>query len=185
MNCGDHFSQTVGYFDELENDVYLKLLDEIEDWYTGNYPSGAIVNRVQRFYHTSGRSFCQGIWKEQHARWMSHEYPEWLMELQTTLGNELGCKFTSALINKYITGDDFIPAHSDTTPGIDLPVIASISFGTPRVFRVKSRKDATILDLLLQSGDLLVMSGRSQLDYTHEILKGETRSRRYNITFRQ
>ena len=90
-------------------------------------------------------------------------------------------KFNSALANLYRNGDDKVGWHSDNEPefGID-PVIASLSLGAMRRFdfrrtettinRKGEREETKVTKKEnLASGDLVVMSGASQREWTHRI----------------
>lgn len=65
-------------------------------------------------------------------------------------------------------------------------MIASVSLGAPRKFSIKSRATGERTDVILEDGDLLVMGGRSQLDYLHSVPKSARMpGARVNLTFRQ
>lgn len=176
---------------------YLNKLDDISDWKYGDYPQQR-VDRVQQFFHVDGEPFCKK-WKNIPERWESMKYYSWLLELQIQLENDLDdiikplydtynitpIKFKSALINKYRNGNDFIPPHFDTTDNVN-PTIASLSFGETRTFVIKrivfgEEKEYAYK---LKQGDVFIMAGYSQENFTHELLKDNTQNPRYNITFR-
>jgi alkylated DNA repair dioxygenase AlkB len=79
--------------------------------------------------------------------------------------------------------------HRDAEPelGPD-PIVASVSLGAARRFRLRHRRGPTHgkLDLVLESGSLLVMRGTTQRVYRHDLPKmaGLT-APRVNLTFRQ
>lgn len=176
---------------------YLDKLNAIEDWKQGEY-SQQQVDRVQQFFHIDGEPFCKD-WKYIPERWQSMSYYNWLLELQNKLENELDeilkplykefnvtpLNFKSALINKYRNGKDFIPAHFDTTND-ENPTIVSLSFGETRTFVLKRIvfEQEKEHKYRLKNGDIFIMAGLSQKNYTHEILPDDTINPRYNITFR-
>lgn len=94
--------------------------------------------------------------------------------------------FNSVLANLYRDGRDSVSWHADDEPELGPePVIASLSLGAARVFSIRSNANRQRWDMLLKHGDILVMSGRSQLDYQHCVPKvGETHGPRVNLTFR-
>lgn len=186
------------YLPAFIKENFLKELNEIENWKHGEYLNQK-VDRVQQFFHIHGEPFCKN-WKKITERWESMPYYSWLLELQIKLQNELDdilkplydsysvqpLNFKSALINKYRDGNDFIPPHKDTTEN-DEPTIVSVSFGEPRTFIVKRIifGEETETVYTLKQGDVFIMAGQSQKNYTHEILKDLTITKpRYNITFR-
>ena len=79
--------------------------------------------------------------------------------------------------------------HSDDEPELGSePVIASISFGGARVFKMRRKDDHSIQKWVdLTSGDLLIMRGLTQTLWQHEVprsMKRERQTPRINLTFR-
>ncbi len=65
------------------------------------------------------------------------------------------------------------------------PVIASLSLGDTRVFRMRHRETKTLVEISLEHGSLLVMSGLMQQCWVHEIPKTKKSvGQRINLTFR-
>ncbi|CZT22839.1 related to DNA repair family protein [Ramularia collo-cygni] len=107
-----------------------------------------------------------------------------------------GCTFNFALVNYYATGEDSISYHSDNEKflGID-PAIASFSLGAKRDFLLKHKptpqkheSETKPTKLNLQSGDMILMRGKTQSNWLHSIPKrkgGEADKGRINITFRK
>lgn len=98
--------------------------------------------------------------------------------------------FNQVLINWYKDGSHYISSHADDEGQLlhNSPIL-SISFGTERKFRIRKNKKI-IKDIMIKNNDVLVMGGRFQKDYKHEIVKiagnkGKLVGRRINITFRQ
>lgn len=100
----------------------------------------------------------------------------------------VGVRFNSVLANLYRDGRDSVGWHSDDEPELGAtPVIASLSFGATRTFRLRSRATReAALSLDLAHGSLLVMAGDTQRLYQHSLPKraGVTRPR-INLTFRR
>lgn len=93
--------------------------------------------------------------------------------------------YNAALCNLYRDGNDSVGLHADAEPGMG-PVIASVSLGAERLFRLK-RKDGTVAFFeRLPHGSLLVMAGKTQKNFKHEVPKepGVTQPR-INLTFRR
>lgn len=181
------------------------------DFLSGEYTDHTL-DRVQKFY-SLGTPFCK-YWKKTPRRWESNIYPDWLIELQLEVQQDINeiCKgiidthpnftranFTSALINKYRNGSDYIPEHRDTAVLERDPTIVSLSFGETRTFRINRllyNPDSDPRDLIydpdqqfskewtLKSGDLFIMAGSAQKYFSHTILKDATTDPRWNITFR-
>jgi len=78
--------------------------------------------------------------------------------------------------------------HSDKEKVLgENPNIASLSFGETRIFRLrhKKREDLKPVDITLENGDLILMKGSMQENWTHEIVKTATEvGPRINLSFR-
>ncbi len=112
-----------------------------------------------------------------------------LDELRRRLEALCDARFNSVLANLYRHERDSMGLHADDEPELGAePVIASVSLGAERVFRLKHRlrRDLKPLRLALPSGSLLVMSGVTQRFWKHEVPK-QTRpcGPRINLTFRR
>jgi alkylated DNA repair dioxygenase AlkB len=92
------------------------------------------------------------------------------------------------LANLYRDGADYMGWHSDDERALGpQPVIASLSLGATRRFRVKSRHaPARELALDLPAGSLLVMRGDTQEHFRHALPKtAKPVGERINLTFRR
>lgn len=114
------------------------------------------------------------------------EWPEVLLPLRHGLEDALGVQFETVLANRYCDGRDKVGWHADDEPifGTD-PVIASVSLGATRAFRLRhsATKEVTTVDLT--SVSLLVMRGATQRQYRHCVPEHRgTCGERINLTFR-
>ena len=96
-------------------------------------------------------------------------------------------KYNSVLLNLYRSGSDSVLWHSDDEPELGKnPVIGSLSLGEAREFQMKHKYNRDLKqNILLQHGSFLLMKGKTQHNWLHQIpkrknLKGE----RINLTFR-
>lgn len=94
--------------------------------------------------------------------------------------------FNSCLLNLYHDGMEGMGWHSDDEKTLGKnPVIASVSFGAERVFRMKHRLSKEIVSVTLEHGSLLVMKGATQHHWVHAMPKTKKISTpRINLTFR-
>lgn len=111
-----------------------------------------------------------------------------LKELQEKLAKVSEIKFTHCLANLYRDGSDSMGLHADDERELGVnPVIASISLGASRKFRLKHQKiKGEKMDLILEHGSLLLMQGTTQQYWKHELPR--TRKPvgpRINLTFRK
>jgi alkylated DNA repair dioxygenase AlkB len=96
--------------------------------------------------------------------------------------------YNTLLINLYRNGNDSNGWHADNEKELGTnPVIASVSFGEARPFHFKHR---TLKDqrhkLILQHGSLLIMKGKMQHHWLHQIAKTKKNIKpRINLTFRR
>jgi len=99
-----------------------------------------------------------------------------------------GHSFNAVLLNLYRDGRDGMGWHADDEPELGRdPVIASVSLGAVRRFRMRHRrrKDCR-LDLSLPDGSLLLMAGATQHHWVHAVPKTAIPvGKRINLTFRQ
>ena len=94
--------------------------------------------------------------------------------------------FNSALVNFYRNGQDGVGWHSDNEAcnGPE-PTIASVSLGATRRFDMRHRKTGETIKIQLESGSLLVMAGKSQHCWVHQVAKTKrVNEPRINLTFR-
>lgn len=97
-------------------------------------------------------------------------------------------RFNSVLLNYYRSGTDTVSWHSDNEPqlGTD-PVIASLSLGVERdfSFRQVANPKESKFSIGLSNGSLLVMSGETQKNWQHAVLRRKrVKGPRVNLTFR-
>lgn len=111
--------------------------------------------------------------------------------IETELTNHLiKTDFTSVLINKYRDGNDYLGWHSDNEKELgNEPVIASISLGEARTFQFRLKDDhKKKIQIELNDGSLLVMRGKTQELWQHQIPKRSSATAvinpRINLTFR-
>ena len=110
-----------------------------------------------------------------------------LLELKGVAETLAGARFNSVLLNLYRDGRDGMGWHSDDERSLGPePVIASLSFGATRRFRLKHKtRTDHVLALDLPSGSCLVMAGSLQHHWRHALPKtARPVGPRVNLTFR-
>ncbi|PNP53132.1 hypothetical protein THARTR1_06342 [Trichoderma harzianum] len=127
--------------------------------------------------------------------------PKCLDELRQSTEAATDCKFNFCLVNYYASGADSIAFHSDDERflGHD-PAIASFSLGARRDFLMKHKPAAQnqgessaiktgVIKFPLNSGDMILMRGKTQSNWLHSIPKRTGKNQddggRINITFRR
>jgi len=109
-----------------------------------------------------------------------------LLEIKKIIESITSFKFNSVLANLYRDGNDSMGLHSDDEKELGKnPVIASLSLGESRDIYFKHKKNKSSLVISQTSGQLLVMRGRTQEYWKHEIKKTKKfKKPRINLTFR-
>lgn len=120
------------------------------------------------------------------TRFAPHPWPAALLPIREKLTAALAVPFNSVLANLYRDGADAMGWHADDERELGPePVIASISLGATRRFAMKHRKTGTRLDIALEPGSLLVMSGTTQRHWVHALPRTKKPvGPRINLTFR-
>ncbi len=110
-----------------------------------------------------------------------------LLEIKARVESVIDANFTTCLLNLYRDGQDSNGWHADNEKELGInPIIASVSFGAERLFKLKHRQDKTLKkDLVLLHGSLLIMKGETQRKWLHQIPKTKKKKgERINLTFR-
>lgn len=116
-----------------------------------------------------------------------HPFTKELLVIKSKVESVIDENFTTCLINLYRDGKDSNGWHADNEKELGVnPVIASLSFGAERLFKLKHRHDKSLKkDLVLQHGSLLIMKGETQHKWMHQIPKTKKKvGKRINLTFR-
>lgn len=114
-----------------------------------------------------------------------HAWTPDLLALKKRCEEVTGSRFQGVLCNLYRNGRDYAALHSDNEPELgERPVIASLSFGALRKFKLK-HQDGETVELWPAAGSLIVMSGELQEFWKHELAKSlKVKEPRLNLTFR-
>lgn len=109
-----------------------------------------------------------------------------LLELKGLVECCTGKVFNSCLLNLYHDGVDGMGWHSDDEKElVKNAAIASLSFGAQRKFVFKHKISKEKIDVVLDNGSLLLMSGETQEHWLHQLPKTKRVNRpRINLTFR-
>lgn len=122
-----------------------------------------IAPRLVAYYGESGASYRYSGAARPAAPW-----PRFLARLAADVGARVGWRFNYALANRYRSGADMLGWHADDEADLgDEPVIATVSVGAERRFRVRPRRGGASVAGTLAHGSLLLMWGRSQRAYKH------------------
>jgi len=110
-----------------------------------------------------------------------------LKEIKSKIELVTRTTFNTVLLNLYRDGNDSNGWHSDNEKELGKnPVIASVSLGAKRSFKLKHRGDNKLnYKIFLNHGSLLLMEGETQHHWLHELPKSKKITEpRINLTFR-
>lgn len=139
--------------------------------------------RFSAWYGDEGKSYAYSGLKLQANPWN-----EGLLFLKNKIEKISQTTYNSVLLNWYRNGSDYMGWHTDNEPELGMnPTIASVNFGAERrfLFRRKNQHEEKI-ELILQNGSLLIMSGAIQHYWQHALPKSaKISAHRINLTFRK
>ncbi|TDN89244.1 alkylated DNA repair dioxygenase AlkB [Salegentibacter sp. 24] len=116
------------------------------------------------------------------------EFSAETLSLKQQIEKISGFDFNTCLANLYRDGSDSMGWHADNEKALGKnPVIASLSLGAVRSFQLKHKKDKHLKKTIeLQHGSLLIMQGRMQHFWKHQLPKTKREvTPRINLTFRK
>lgn len=189
------------FFDEMECDWIFKQLHDETPW-----KQELIQIKGQKIAQPRNTAWFGDISYTYSGLTLSpHQFSPLLVMLRDkienfTKENKINSPpFNSLLANLYRGEKDSIDWHSDDEKSLGSnPVIASLSFGETRMFEMRRKDQARVLEngevdysfaqhakILLSNGSLLIMDGACQTDWQHRIPKEyHDRGVRINLTFR-
>lgn len=134
----------------------------------------ACYGEAAAIYRYSGLVRCAAPW------------PGHLRALAADVAAAVGWRFNFVLINRFRDGGDRLGWHADDESDLGAaPVIASVSVGAERVFRMRAKAGGASVGKVLEHGSLVLMWGDNQRDYQHAVPPTAKPVReRLNFTFR-
>jgi alkylated DNA repair dioxygenase AlkB len=108
-----------------------------------------------------------------------------LTRIGDALAEHYGVSLSGPGLNYYRDGNDSVAPHADRELRvIDDTLIAIVTLGARRPFLVKPKSGGRSRDVAPGSGDLLVMGGATQLDFTHAVPKVAHAGPRVSLSWR-
>ncbi len=138
--------------------------------------------RLTALFGTNGKPYSYS-----NITMRPYEFTPELLEIKNKIEAKTEVVFTTALLNLYRDGNDSNGWHADNEKELGKnPVIASITLGQERFFHLKHRTKKELKHkLLLEHGSLLLMKGKTQHHWLHQIAKTKKPiGERMNLTFR-
>ncbi|MBF6609155.1 MAG: alpha-ketoglutarate-dependent dioxygenase AlkB [Flavobacterium sp.] len=171
-------------FDEVESsELESRLLHDIE-WKNDEvkiFGKLHITKRKIAWYGDQEYSYSYSNTSRNALPWT----PD-LLQLKSIIEKITQSTYNSCLLNLYHNGDEGVSWHSDNEKALgEEPAIASISLGADRKFVFKHKSTKETIPILLESGSLLLMKGKTQTNWLHSLPKSKKiDSMRINLTFR-
>lgn len=141
------------------------------------------IPRLTAWYGDPGAHYTYSGIANDPAPWTSP-----IAEILDVVQRETDAEFNCVLLNLYRDGSDSVSWHSDDEREFGHePVIASVSLGATRKFQFRRKADPKDrVEIELTHGSLLVMRGRTQQSWQHQIPKtARPVEPRVNLTFRK
>jgi len=173
------------FFNQAVSNQYLNDLLHTIPWQLDTiqlYGKKHPLPRLNAWFGDPGTEYTYSGITLQPEPWTSE-----LLAIKYTIEQFTNCSFNSVLINRYRSGTDYIGWHSDNEKSLGLnPVIASLSFGASRKFKLRHQNNHLLQhELLLTHGSLLIMKGATQHNWKHCLPKArKINEERLNLTFR-
>lgn len=173
------------FYNLTESDLLFAQLQTELDWQEEAifiYGRWVKVPRLMCWYGDSDACYRYSGVNHQPILWTPV-----LQAIREKVERQCRCTFNSVLANLYRDGNDSMGCHADDEKELGLnPVIASLSLGDQRLFKLHHKKSKEKLDIVLGHGDLLVMAGTLQHHWMHSVPKTKKlKTSRINLTFRE
>lgn len=183
LNDSSGSIEVISKFDSEHNPLSKHILDTflLKQESIRLFGKEVLQPRLSSFFGDAGINYTYSQRNFQALPW--NAFLEGLNQRLSTLDFSMN----SALVNYYRDGTDSMGLHADDEPELRInPTILSLNYGSTRkmIFRKNETKEK--LQIELNHGDLLIMSGALQHNWKHEIPKQrKVTAPRMNITFRQ
>jgi len=173
------------FLNPKDADAYFKLLRESVPWQQDKikiFGKEHFQPRLTALYGNNNRPYSYS-----NITMQPHLFTELMSNLKKKVDEIALTDFTTCLLNLYRDGRDSNGWHADNEKELgENPVIASISLGDERYFHLKHRNVSELKHkILLQHGSLLLMKGKTQHQWLHQVPKTARKiGERINLTFR-
>ena len=170
------------FFSSAESDHYYDHLITTVMWRARRTRFGRPVPRLTAFYGDAGRIYIYSGIVEAPLPWTPA-----LLAIKRRIEAVADVDLNTVLLNLYRDQCDSVAWHSDDEEELGQnPVIASVSFGAERRFRLRHKqKRQAPVDIVLPHGSMLLMQGATQHAWEHCVPKmQQSHAPRVNLTYR-
>ncbi|OCQ90307.1 2OG-Fe(II) oxygenase [Oscillatoriales cyanobacterium USR001] len=171
------------FFDLLEsNQLFTDLSEQIEWQQNPIIMFGKLVLQPRLTAYYGEKPYTYSGVTMQPKSWQNA-----LLQIKDKIELLTEVKFNAVLLNLYRDGSDYLGWHSDDEKELaEGSVIGSLSLGESRRFLFRRRDNHQFkVELNLKHGDFLIMSGKTQKYWQHQVPKTKAQlNPRINLTFR-
>lgn len=172
-------------FTDAESDQYMAELRNDIEWYHDKaiiFGKTITTKRMVAWYAEEAFSYRYSGTTKIALPWTAS-----LRKIKQKIESLTSENYNSCLLNLYHDGSEGMAWHSDGEKELRKNgSIASVSFGAERKFSFKHKKSKEKIDLWLESGSLLEMTGTTQRYWLHRLPPTKKVGLpRINLTFRQ
>lgn len=173
------------FLDQEEADAYFDYCHDQLKWTSGTvklFGREHVIPRKQIYFADPGMTYGYS-----GKRLKPREWDRKVLEIKGRIEALTGASYNACLMNLYRDGNDSNGWHADDEKELGkCPTIASVSLGTTRPFHLKHKKIKEKHTFQLSHGSLLVMQGKLQHCWKHQIPKSKRiHTPRVNLTFRK
>ena len=185
VNSEDQLVLISGFFAKQQADIFYSQLIQSLSWQQEQIivvGKTVLVPRQVCWYGDKQAVYSYSGVVHQPLPWN-----DTLLEIKQRIETFSGFSFNSVLANLYRHGNDSMGWHADKEKELGKnPAVASLSLGEQRLFKIRHNKSGEIINIDLQHGDLLLMSGALQHHWRHCLPKTKREKKpRINLTFRK
>jgi alkylated DNA repair dioxygenase AlkB len=172
---------------QLDGDSWL---DHCPGWMSGSDRAFEELLHDLAWSQRRRRMYDREVDEPRLTAWQKMDEPtavthQWIEDARAALSARYEVRFDSVGINLYRDGADSVAWHRDRIPAeIVDPVVALVSLGEPRTFRLRPQGGGTSRAFKLGRGDLLVTGGQTQRRFEHSVPKVKASGPRMSIVFR-
>lgn len=173
------------FFDVIEANEIFKELKTTIPWQQDNiklFGKAHAQPRLTALFGNDGKAYSYS-----NITMQPHPWNKLLQKIKLKIEEATEVSFSTVLLNLYRNGKDSNGWHADNEKELGQnPIIASVSFGADRHFHLKHKSEKNLKQkILLENGSLLIMKGKTQHHWLHQIPKTRKPiTPRINLTFR-
>ncbi len=172
------------FFDTNQANRLFQILNDSIQWQQDDIKVFGKIYRQPRL--TALYANNKNTYSYSNITMKPYQFTEELLMIKEEIENISSGTFTTCLLNLYRDGQDSNGWHADNEKELGPePIIASVSFGEERWFHFKHKTKSLKQKILLQHGSLLIMRGKTQENWLHQLPKSKKVIKpRINLTFR-